>query len=83
MRKLASIETIKSIKQMPGADLVECVGVLGWECVAKKKANSKKRDKCVYFEIDSLLPEEPHFEFLKKFLLPQRYQKVQTKNHTP
>jgi RNA ligase (TIGR02306 family) len=64
MRKLASTQKIKFTRAIPGADAIECVGVLGWECVAKK-GEFKEGDKCVYFEIDSLLPERPEFEFLR------------------
>lgn len=65
MRKLASIQTIKYLKPIPEADAIETAGVLGWECVVKKN-EFKEGDKCVYFEIDSLLPETPEFEFLRK-----------------
>lgn len=65
MRKLASIQQIKYKKEIPNADAIECVGVLGWECVSKK-GEFKEGDRCIYFEIDSLLPEIPEFEFLRK-----------------
>ena len=65
MRKLASIQTIKYIKPIPDADSIETVGVLGWEVVSKK-GEFKPGDTCVFFEIDSLLPELPQFEFLRK-----------------
>jgi RNA ligase (TIGR02306 family) len=65
MRKLASIQTIKYVKPIPDADNIEAVGVLGWEVVSKK-GEFKPGDVCVFFEIDSLLPEIPEFEFLRK-----------------
>lgn len=65
MRKLASIQKIKYKKEIPNAEFIECVSVLGWECVSKK-GEFKENDKCVYFEIDCLLPEIPIFEFLRK-----------------
>jgi RNA ligase (TIGR02306 family) len=65
MRKLASVQKVKFVRPIAGADAVECVGVLGWECVSKKDEFSPD-DECVYFEIDSLLPDKPVFEFLKK-----------------
>lgn len=65
MRKLASIQKIKYIKPIQNADKIETVGILGWECVSKK-GEFKEGDKCIYFEIDSLLPEIPEFEFLRK-----------------
>lgn len=64
-RKLASIQQVKYVKPIEGADKIEVVGVLGWECVSKK-GEFKEGDRCVYFEIDSLLPERPEFEFLRK-----------------
>lgn len=65
MRKLASIQKIKYVKRIPDADNIETVGILGWECVGKK-GEFQPDDLCVYFEIDSLLPEIPEFEFLRK-----------------
>lgn len=65
MRKLASVQRIKHIRPIEGADSIECVGVLGWECVAKK-GEFQEGDTCVYFEIDSVLPEEDRYEFLRK-----------------
>jgi len=65
MRKLASIQQIKYKKEISNADSIECVGVLGWECVSKKN-EFKEGDKCIYIEIDSLLPVIPEFEFLRK-----------------
>jgi RNA ligase (TIGR02306 family) len=41
------------------------VGVLGWECVSKV-GEFGEGDPCVYFEIDSLLPEEERYEFLRR-----------------
>lgn len=65
MRRLASVQQVKYVKPIPDADNIETIGVLGWECVSKK-GEFKAGDKCVYFEIDSLLPESPEFEFLRK-----------------
>jgi len=65
MRKLASVQQIIDIKPIPGADAIEVVQILGWKCVAKKGEFSVG-SKCVYFEIDSLLPVSPWTEFLRK-----------------
>lgn len=65
MRKLASLQRIKHVRPIDGADNIEVVGVLGWECVSKK-GEFKEGDPCVYFEIDSLLPPEERYEFLRK-----------------
>jgi RNA ligase (TIGR02306 family) len=64
MRKLASLQKIAHVRPIEGADRIEAVGILGWECVSKK-GEFQAGDPCVYFEIDSLLPEDPRYEFLK------------------
>lgn len=68
-RQLATIRKIREIKQIDGADSIELAFVDGWQCVIAKKDNFKVGDLCIYFEIDSVLPEHPEFEFLrdKKF----------------
>ncbi len=62
-RKLASVQYVHDIWPIKGADRIECVGVLGWRCVAKKGEFSVS-DPCVYFEIDSFLPLDERFSFL-------------------
>lgn len=64
MRKLASIQRIKSLEPIEGADAIEKATVLGWQVVVKK-GEFKPNDLCVYCEIDSVLPEKPEFEFLR------------------
>lgn len=63
-RKLVSIQRIRKIHPITGADNIECVTINGWECVAKK-GEFKEDDLCVYFEIDSFLPEEERYAFLR------------------
>ncbi len=66
MRQLATIQTIAEVKAIEGADAIVAVRVNDWWCVAKKD-EFKEGDKCVYFEIDSLLPSDNQaFEFLAK-----------------
>lgn len=63
MRKLASIQEIVDIRPIEGADKIECATVLGWETVVKV-GEFKVGDKCVFFEIDALLPNEDRYSFL-------------------
>lgn len=63
-RALAHIEEIAWVKPIEGADNIEAVGVLGWNLIAKKN-EFKVGDKCVFFEIDSKLPEKEWSEFLR------------------
>lgn len=63
-RKLASVQYVHDITPIEGADKIECVHVLGWQCVANK-GQFKVGDHCVYFEVDSFLPVCERFEFLR------------------
>jgi len=65
MRKLATIQKIQSLSPIPDADAIEVAQVLGWKVVVKK-GEFQVGDLVVYMEIDSLLPERPEFEFLRK-----------------
>ena len=64
MRKLASIQRIWKIEPIEGADRIELVHVLGWQCVVNK-GQFREMDLAVYFEVDSFLPIAPEFEFLR------------------
>lgn len=64
MRKLASIQRIRKLEPISGADAILQASVLGWEVVVKK-GEFKEGELCVYCEIDSLLPDKPAFAFLK------------------
>lgn len=64
MRKLASIQRIRALAPIAGADAIETATVLGWQLVVKK-GEFQIGDLCVYCEIDSILPDKPEFEFLR------------------
>ena len=64
-RKLASIQVIKDIQPINGADRIQLATVLGWNCVVKVGEFSIG-DKCVYFEIDSILPIARWNDHLRK-----------------
>lgn len=63
-RALAHIEKIEWIKPIEGADNIELIGVLGWQCIARK-GEFNVGDLCLYIEIDSKVPEREEFEFLR------------------
>ena len=63
-RKLASIQRILALEPIEGADFIERATVQGWSCVTRK-GEFKVGYLCVYFEIDSMLPERDEFEFMK------------------
>lgn len=65
MRKLATIQQITKIEPHPNADKLEIAHVLGWKCIVGK-GEFHEGQVIIYFEIDSLLPVRPEFEFLRK-----------------
>ena len=64
-RKLVTIQQISAITDIPGADLIASATIQGWQVIVKK-SEFKVNDLCLFFEIDSFLPLEPRYEFLKK-----------------
>ena len=65
MRKLASIQTIRNIRDIPNAQNIVIAEILGWEVVVAKKDNFQVGDLVAYIEIDSIVPDKPEFEFLR------------------
>jgi len=65
MRKLASIRKISEVLEHPNADALELAVVDGWQCVVAK-GKHKAGEDIIYFEIDSVLPVWPEYEFLRK-----------------
>lgn len=53
------------ITPIAGADMIELAILDGWQCVVKK-GEFVPGQLAIYFEIDSFLPIEPRFEFLRK-----------------
>jgi len=67
-RELAYIAKVLNTESLCGYDKMHFITVLGWKCVAP--VNIHKGDLVVYFEVDSLLPQNDNrFSFLasKKF----------------
>lgn len=65
MRKLVTIRKITNIVPIENCDNIALAVVDGWTVIIKKSEFSIG-DSCVFFEIDSFLPLEPRYEFLKK-----------------
>ena len=63
-RKLASIQVVHRVEPIEGADRIELAHVLGWQCVVNR-GQFRPMDPGVYFEIDSVLPIRPEFEFMR------------------
>ncbi len=56
-RKLASVQRVKDVLPIEGADKIEIVVINGWQVVSKK-GEFAKGSLVVYFEIDSWIPTE-------------------------
>lgn len=71
MRKLASVQTIKSVTDIQHPTTGEETSLallefenIAWRCVAKR-GEFAPGDKAVYIEISSIVPDHPVFEFLR------------------
>lgn len=68
-RKLASIQKVESIEPIIGADKIELATVLGWKTVVPKGC-FKPGERCVYFEVDAVLPDGPVWS---EFMRPRKF----------
>ncbi|MDR1909175.1 MAG: RNA ligase (ATP) [Spirochaetaceae bacterium] len=64
MRALVTIQRVKAVTAIPDSDFLEAARIMGWQCVVKK-GEFKEGDLGVYFEVDSFLPVDPRYEFLR------------------
>lgn len=75
-RSLAHIEKIADLQPLPGYDRVALATILGWRCIVSK-ADFEVGDKCIYFEIDSLVPnDDKRFAFMEKRKYKVKTQKM-------
>lgn len=65
MRKLVSVRKIDNILPHPNADLLELAVVGGWQTIVQK-GKHMVGELVAYFEVDSVLPVVPQYEFLRK-----------------
>jgi len=64
LRKLVTFRKISALLPIDGADAIELAQVDGWQVVVKR-GEFKPGDACIYFEIDSFLPDgNPAWQFL-------------------
>lgn len=62
---LATIQKVTDIQPILNANAIEVATVMGWKCVVKK-GEFKVGDLGVYISIDTIVPEIPVFEFMRK-----------------
>ena len=65
MRQLASIKRVGKLHPIDGKDKIVLAEIDGWTVIVQK-SEFTEGGLCVYVEIDSVLPEKPEFEFLRK-----------------
>lgn len=65
MRKLVTVRRVTEIHPIEGADVIELAVIDGWKSIVKKEYGLKAGGLCAYFEIDSFLPLEERYEFLR------------------
>lgn len=70
-RKLVSIQAVKALEPIPGADNIELAHIEGWRCVVRK-GDFKVGDWGCFHEVDSLLPHtddpattDARYEFMR------------------
>ena len=73
-RKMATIRKIDSIREIPGADSIECCTLGGWNVVTRK-GEFTAGELAVYCEIDSWIPHEVA-PFLSRGNFPRVYNEV-------
>ncbi len=64
MRKLCTVQTVKKVSPIEGADFIEEIEILGWHLVAKK-GEFEVGSKAIFFEIDSLLKPIEAYAFME------------------
>jgi hypothetical protein len=62
---LASVQRIKDITPIEGADAVDLAFILGWQVVVKK-GEFQVGDLVCYIQIDTVAPDTEQFEFLRE-----------------
>jgi RNA ligase (TIGR02306 family) len=65
MRKLATVQQIAELLPIEGADAIEVARINGWNVVVKK-GEFKVDEMVIFCEVDSFLPIQPEYEFLRK-----------------
>ena len=64
MRSLVTVQKVKRISAIPDSDFLEIAHIMGWQCVVKK-GEFQEGDLGVYYEVDSFLPVDHRYEFLR------------------
>lgn len=68
-RKMASVQVITKLEDIPNADNIVLASILGWKVVVKK-GEFQVGDLCVFCEIDAILPDGPEWS---EFMRPRKF----------
>jgi hypothetical protein len=81
VRNLATIQTIKSLDPIEGKDKIVLASFVNvdWKVIVGK-ADFQVGDRCIYVEYDSILPQKPEFEFLRKRCWNEKWQGFRIRN---
>lgn len=71
MRHLVTVQDVKEIQPIEGADAIEKARIKDWWVVVKKR-EFQPGDLCLFYEIDSFLPLRPEYEFLLRGNSPRK-----------
>ena len=64
MRSLVTIQRVKKISAIVDSDFLELAHIMGWQCVVKK-GEFREGELGIYYEVDSFLPVDERYEFLR------------------
>jgi RNA ligase (TIGR02306 family) len=63
--KIATIQRITNVMPVENSDNLDVVDVLGWKVVVRR-GEFQVNDLCIYVGLDSIMPEKPEFEFMRR-----------------
>jgi len=63
-KNLATVQVVEKLSPIEGADFIEVAAILGWSVIVRK-GEFKEGDKCIYHEIDTLLPDVERYAFIE------------------
>jgi RNA ligase (TIGR02306 family) len=71
-RKLASIQRLEKLEEIPGADFIYKATVMGWTSVVRKDDFPKEKEGCkvVFVELDAILPDG---KLWAEFMRPRKF----------
>ena len=63
-KNLVTVQLVEKLSPIEGADFIELASILGWNVIVRK-GEFKEGDKCIYHEIDTILPDNERYAFIE------------------